>query len=526
MRVAAAGSAELSTAFTLRTGLSMTAVGNLISPYLELDGNNVVSFNTEKLLREGSSSALGAAIESQVVTAQGRRKTRTVAHVKKGLDTFRNSLTAAPLSNVMAIEDYRIEPLHAVLNCINGLWLTTAAYYEQLIGKPEGSFAAAMLVIGIERLVTSFNGKECQEVVDRRAEVLVHLSQHPMHGVLVRVWSLMHTLLWTVNVVEMERHTPAHLATFAECAAQYEHYHSKYLSQPFPSPAQHDLTILAPTCGAKEHPLVSMTVKQYDHALMHHALGQLMAEAFSIASAGSSWLEAGNKRWKRAINFHTSLGGGWEGERRDQLRQVLERVCVECHPDISKYVIPIKSYLCGVCKQPKLGHTCTAKVQQRLAAVMAADARSPTAELLPPLPCHCPGYLDPSDDAPSPPSSPPVYSPSHGEPSYPTPLPPFLASPNKSAMLAKLMDAVEATFRQDPTILLPTQEDYMLVAKVAIHSSLFEQHLLNDGLVVIAWVEKERAKLESIRTAKEAIDHVNMSMSNVSVSQGLHFSGA
>lgn len=520
MRVATAGAAELSTAFAMRTGLSMTEVGNLISPYLYLDSKNNVKFHYAQLLSEGDKSALGAAIEGHVLKAQGGKANRTSEHVRKGLDVFRCSITAAPLSDVMAIEDYRIEPLHAVLNCINNLWLLTAGYYEQLIGNNKGSWAAAMAKIGLVRQVTNFNGQECQEVIDRRAEFMQHLSLHPMHGVLVKVWALMRNMLSAVNVVDMERHTPELFATFAESTAQYEAYLSKYLSQPFPQPNQHDLSILSPTCGTKAHPLVSMPVKQYDHALMHHALGQFMAEAFSIASAGSSWLEAGNKRWKRCINFHTTLGGGWPGERRDQLRQVLERVSVECHPDISKYVIPKQGYKCGKCHKPKLNHECTFKIQQRIAAAadMAADLRSPAAELLPPLPCHLPGFPTPSEGPPvspsSPPSSPPVYSLSHQSPmgapmGAPSPPPPFLSSPNKEVMLDRLYTAVEATLSRDPTITVPTTEEFMMVAKVAMEWSLFEQHMLDDGYVVLLWVEKEKAKLAAHNRAQEAIHQVN-----------------
>ncbi|MEW5304604.1 MAG: hypothetical protein WDW36_007204 [Sanguina aurantia] len=327
VRVAAAGAAELLKSYTLRTRAAMEEVGNKVSPYLNKPGSATL-FDTARLLREyeaGTTATLAAAIECHVIKAQGRTKTRALSHVSKGLDMYRQSITAAPLSNVITIEDYRIEPLHAVINCINNLWELTEAFYEQLIGHYKGAWAAIMAEIGLHQHITNFNGKECQAVVDRRGEFLQHLSLHPMCGVLGRVWALMAILLWSLNVADMEQHTLAHFATYAAAADQLEYYISKYLSKPYPSPEQHDLSVFSPTCGTKEHPLVSMSVKQYDHALMHHALPMYIAEDVSIASAGSSWLEAGNSGWKDGLNFHTSGGGGWERERKDQMRQLPDR---------------------------------------------------------------------------------------------------------------------------------------------------------------------------------------------------------
>lgn len=508
VRVAAAGAAELLKSYTLRTRAAMEEVGNKVSPYLNKPGSATL-FDTARLLREyeaGTTATLAAAIECHVIKAQGRTKTRALSHVSKGLDMYRQSITAAPLSNVITIEDYRIEPLHAVINCINNLWELTEAFYEQLIGHYKGAWAAIMAEIGLHQHITNFNGKECQAVVDRRGEFLQHLSLHPMCGVLGRVWALMAILLWSLNVADMEQHTLAHFATYAAAADQLEYYISKYLSKPYPSPEQHDLSVFSPTCGTKEHPLVSMSVKQYDHALMHHALPMYIAEDVSIASAGSSWLEAGNSGWKDGLNFHTSGGGGWERERKDQMRQVLERMCVECHPDISKHVLAKKAYLCGICHLPKLGHTCTAKLLQRKAAAadMAADARSPAAELLPTLPPYGPWAPDFTEDQPAPPS--PLFSSPGGQPVYnslshqpsPNPPPPFIASPSKGAMLDKLYKAVLNLSAADPDVVFPTQEEFMMVATVAIKCSLFEQHMLDDGLEVLMWVERENAKLAAV----------------------------
>lgn len=77
-------------------------------------------------------------------------------------------------------------------------------------------------------------------------------------------------------------------------------------------------------------------------------------------------------------------------------------------------------------------------------------------------------------------------------------------------MLDRLYTAVEITFSKDSTITVPTHAEFMMVAKVAMEWSLFEQHMLDDGYVVLLWVEKEKAKLVAHNRAQEAIRQVHL----------------
>lgn len=135
-----------------------------------------------------------------------------------------------------------------------------------------------------------------------------------------------------------------------------------------------------------------VTIKQYEHALMHHVMFQLRKEkGFTIAAAGSSWLEAANKMWKHNLMECTSKGGGHKGGAIDQIQQVMRRACLGSDPAFATYLVQFKSYKCGMCGvKPKKGHMCTAELNKRAAAVAAMTGNVSTLPSsparLPPLP--------------------------------------------------------------------------------------------------------------------------------------------
>lgn len=126
--------------------------GLLLLGYVTCVGGSTV-LDVKKLKQEGTASALGAAVEQYILQAMLEDKCeggrRTEAHIKAGLNKYRCCITAPPISCHLSVENYRMEPLHAGLNMVNGLIELTALYYAQL--EQQQTWPEVVLSLGLKR---------------------------------------------------------------------------------------------------------------------------------------------------------------------------------------------------------------------------------------------------------------------------------------------------------------------------------------------------------------------------------------
>lgn len=361
--VEAATAAVSKSCCRLRTADEMHTVGQLVESCISRDEFNSVTVDPKKaslaLQQAVAEAKLGASLADMALG-----NPRALAAINR----FRCSLTGVPISPKVKIDDCRVEALHATINTVNNAIAMTREYAKQL--GLEFALDRKLKELSVARPITGYAGKQCRTVLLIKGEFLPLLKAHPLYDAIERMWVLLEYMLWVLHTAHMADLTADVILTYGDVAAQYEHIFSTYLSQPAPPVVWTSTSQPAPPAPKK--PLVT-TIKQYEHALMHHVLFQLLKEKkFTIAAAASSWLEAANKMWKHNLTECTSKGGGHKGGAIDQILQVMRRACLGADPAFTQHFVVTKSYKCGKCgTSPKKGHICTAEQCRREAAAAA-----------------------------------------------------------------------------------------------------------------------------------------------------------
>lgn len=210
---------------------------------------------------------------------------------------------------------------------------------------------------------TGYAGQDCLKILACRDKILKHLAPHPMHAVAVTMAGMLDIMMHIANIMAMGDITATHLHLYAQAAALCEILFSEFARLPFPANSSVKYANISATTKA-----VEMGVRQYDHWYMHHAFTQLTADAdISLAESSSAWIEANNKNITDTLLNHTSLGGGHQtgSSGSDQLRQVVNSLCLQTHPLITVQIPQTKIYKCGICGEPKLKHNCTHQLQEQ-----------------------------------------------------------------------------------------------------------------------------------------------------------------
>lgn len=277
-------------------------------------------------------------------------------------------------------------------------------------------------------------------------------------------------------------------------ASQLETYLTKYICKPFPAPGTAaSYPSLRPEIDDDADKAVSQTVKLYDHAALHHFLEQAARGEYTLANTGSSFIESGNKWWKCALQYNTSLGGGHATANTDQTKQVFWHVILVCNYEIAQHHIDPDAYMCRVCGEPKRDHECLLQLQHRAAALQERTAVSWSPSQEPLLPIHGATIRVPLVALGS-------HECSHVRlcfsslehisccrPNSVTTSPPptrFLCSPNTVVMIDRLWAAVGLFNTQYPGAFhmgVPTQDEMLQVARHVSRGGFLEETLIDGG---------------------------------------------